>query len=318
MRDRAQQLVRAVPAGEPDRGQHVRGELAQVGHRGIQHRQVPVIAGQPLAAGRPRRPHPLHGRCPRAAARPPGRRPISGSSTIVRMSSSSACRSSPALARSASASVIRSPARPTPAPTAPGRTAAATSSSTSTADCATSVSRIGYRRSGSRRSNACAVSRRPSLARNRRRSAGSTDRSSVCASSPRRNASFSSSSFTAAGVAATGPGPQPRQPRAARARDRPTSSPSSSAPAAAGQQRARPASGLRLRPLPRRRDALQDVHHARAGSPATEIRYSHASRNSSFGESCSIARANRNSSSSFHSTARPTARQPRYWATSRR
>jgi hypothetical protein len=39
-------------------------------------------------------------------------------------------------------------------------------------------------------------------------------------------------------------------------------------------------------------------------------RYSHACRNSSFGESCSIARANRNSSRSFHRAA-STCRQPR-------
>ena len=52
-----------------------------------------------------------------------------------------------------------------------------TSSSWSAADCATSASRIGYRRS-SRRFSACTVNRRPTVARNRRRSAGSTDRSS--------------------------------------------------------------------------------------------------------------------------------------------
>jgi hypothetical protein len=48
-----------------------------------------------------------------------------------------------------------------------------------------------------------------------------------------------------------------------------------------------------------------------------EIRYSHASRNSSSGESCSIARASRNSSSSFNSSV-VGARQPRYRATKRR
>jgi hypothetical protein len=48
-----------------------------------------------------------------------------------------------------------------------------------------------------------------------------------------------------------------------------------------------------------------------------EDRYSHACRNSSFGESCSIARANKNSSRSFQ-RGPSTVRQPRYPATSRR
>ena len=54
-----QQAVRAGAAGELHGGQHVRDELAQVGHRGVHQRQVPVVAGEPLAAGLPRRPHPL-------------------------------------------------------------------------------------------------------------------------------------------------------------------------------------------------------------------------------------------------------------------
>jgi hypothetical protein len=58
-RDGLQQVIDAGAAGEPDSGQHIRDELAQVGHGGIHHRQMPVIAGQPLAAGLPRRPHPL-------------------------------------------------------------------------------------------------------------------------------------------------------------------------------------------------------------------------------------------------------------------
>jgi hypothetical protein len=57
--DGLQQVVHAGAAGEPDGGQHVRDELAQVGHRGVHHRQVPVVTGQRLAAGLPRRPHPL-------------------------------------------------------------------------------------------------------------------------------------------------------------------------------------------------------------------------------------------------------------------
>ena len=48
-----------------------------------------------------------------------------------------------------------------------------------------------------------------------------------------------------------------------------------------------------------------------------EDRYSQACRNSSFGESCSIARANKNSSRSFQ-RGPSTVRQPRYPATSRR
>ena len=47
------------PGGELHGGQHVRDELTQVGHRGVHQSQVPVIAGQPLPAGLPRRPHPL-------------------------------------------------------------------------------------------------------------------------------------------------------------------------------------------------------------------------------------------------------------------
>lgn len=48
-----------------------------------------------------------------------------------------------------------------------------------------------------------------------------------------------------------------------------------------------------------------------------EDRYSQACRNSSFGESCSISRANRNSSSSFQ-RGPSTVRHPRYPAISRR
>jgi hypothetical protein len=49
----------------------------------------------------------------------------------------------------------------------------------------------------------------------------------------------------------------------------------------------------------------------------TEIKYSHANRNSSFAESCSIARENRNSASCFHSNS-STGRHPEYRAISRR
>ncbi len=57
-----------------------------------------------------------------------------------------------------------------------------------------SASRIGYRRSPSRRSIAWLVDRRPTVARNRRRSVGSIDRSSLWASS------FSIAVVTPAGV----------------------------------------------------------------------------------------------------------------------
>ncbi len=67
-RDGVQQAVHAGAAVEPDGGQHSRHELAQVRHRGVHHRQVPVIARQPRPAGLPRGPHPP----PRS---PPGRAP---------------------------------------------------------------------------------------------------------------------------------------------------------------------------------------------------------------------------------------------------
>ena len=59
------------------------------------------------------------------------------------------------------------------------------------------------RRCGSRRWRASAVSRRPTVARNRRRSAGNTDRSSVSAPSSRRNSSPVTSALVLAGEAST-------------------------------------------------------------------------------------------------------------------
>jgi hypothetical protein len=77
-----------------------------------------------------------------------------------------------------------------------------TSSSWSTADWATTASRIGNRRS-SRRLNPCTVERCPNVARNRRRSRGSIDRSSRCASNARRYISLSIASLIDVGVAST-------------------------------------------------------------------------------------------------------------------
>ncbi|MFE3454028.1 hypothetical protein ACFXJ8_34395 [Nonomuraea sp. NPDC059194] len=47
------------------------------------------------------------------------------------------------------------------------------------------------------------------------------------------------------------------------------------------------------------------------------IRYSHTGRNNSVGESCSIARASRSSSSYFNYSS-PAGRRRRYFATNRR
>ncbi|MEU0485927.1 hypothetical protein ABZ260_43010 [Streptosporangium sp. NPDC006013] len=87
------------------------------------------------------------------------------------------------------------------------------------------MSRIGQRRCGSRRSSACAVNRRPTVARNRRRSAGGTDRSRLSASIERRNSSLATSAFTAAGDASTGPVDSHRS-RVVRISESVTSSPS--------------------------------------------------------------------------------------------
>ena len=234
---------------------------------------------------------------------------MSGSSTIARMSSSSACRSSPLRARSASASVSLRPRGRLPRRTAPGRTAAAPRPARRppTARPASAGSGTGGRRRAAPGPAPSAGG--PTPARNRRRSAGSTDRSSVCASSPRRNASFSSSAFTAAGRRRVGPGRRATPAGCGPARDRPPAARPARALPLRGQQRRDPLPGLLARPLPRGRDALQDLHHARPDQPRRD-RYSHASRNSSFGESCSIARANRNSSRSFH-RGPSTCRQPR-------
>ena len=223
------------------------------------------------------------------------------------MSSSRACRSSPPRARSASTSVSRSRAAAS-RPDSAWSNSSSTSSSTSTADCAARVSRIGYLRSSSRRARFCAVSRRPRPARNRRRSAGRTDRSSVCASIPRRYASFSSSPFTAPGVDEVGPVPS----QASRVRPSSgsgTSIPSSSArrkPVSIGSSRCHVSLRARFRAAATRSRTSTTPGRTRRD----DDRYSHASRNSSFGESCSSARANRNSSRSFH-RGRSTWCQPR-------
>jgi hypothetical protein len=57
-RDGVQKVVHAGAAVEPDGGQHRGHELPQVRHRGVHHRQVPVVAREPRPAGLPRGPHP--------------------------------------------------------------------------------------------------------------------------------------------------------------------------------------------------------------------------------------------------------------------
>ncbi len=236
------------------------------------------------------------------------------SATIASTSSNNAWRSSPARPRSASASRILCAALLSRAETAWSNNCT-TSSSTSVADCASSVSRIGYRRCGSRRANACAVNRRPTVARNRRRSAGSTDRSRVCASIPRRNSNFATSAFTAAGDASTGPLSSHRN------RVIPTAGSTTSNPS-------KPAHRCPVNSCSSRSNVSRRASSRACATRSTtvtgpgritlaEIRYSHANRNSNSGESCSNARASRNSSSSFNSSD-PAARHPRYRAASRR
>ena len=197
-----------------------------------------------------------------------------GSSTIFRMSSSSACRSSPPRARSASISVSRARAADS-RPDSAWSNSSSDSSSTSTADCVIRVSRIGYRRAGSRRARCCGVSRRPTPARNRRRPAGSTDRSSVSASSPRVGQLLQLVLHRRRGRRDR-PGPEPGQPRAAEHRiDRQHLVQLGLPPRA--EQRGDPRPGLlagSARPrhppaagFPRGRDALQDLHDARPDQP---------------------------------------------------
>ena len=124
-------------------------------------RQVSVVARQPLPAGLPRRPHPPVADVRCAAARRPGHRSTSGSSTMRRMSSSSACRSSPRSGPLGQCLGQSSTSRRASRPDSAWSNSSSTSSSTSTADCATRVSRIGYRRSSSRRARFWAVEPAP-------------------------------------------------------------------------------------------------------------------------------------------------------------
>ena len=243
---------------------------------------------------------------------PRSRVPISlsvtaGSSTMRRMSSSSACRSSPLRARSARASVIRARAADS-RPDSAWSNSSSTSSSTSTTDCVIRVSRIGYFLASSRRARCCAVRRRPTPARNRRRSAGSTDKSSVCASIPRKNASFSSSSLTAAGVAAAGP--VSSHARRVHPSTASTASSASSSACRCGVSSGATRSHVSLRARSRAVATRSRIFTTPGRTSRDDDRYSHAWRNSSFGESCSIARANRNSSRSFQRGG-STCRQPR-------
>ena len=145
-----------------------------------------------------------------------------------------------------------------------------------------------------------------------RRSAGRTGRSRVCASIPRRNASFAISAFTAAGDASTGPVPSHRSrviPIAGSVTSRPSSAVSSCA------SRSNVSRCATSRACATRLTTVTGPGPGRI--TFAEIRYSHTSRNSSVGESCSIARASRNSSSSFNSNV-VAVRHPRYCAASRR
>jgi hypothetical protein len=83
-----------------------------------------------------------------------------------------------------------------------------------------------------------------------------------------------------------------------------------------GELVCQPGEGLPLRLLAGVRDPLDHDHRPRPDHPRGD-QVSHASRNSSVGESCSIARASRNSSSSLNSSV-DGGRHPRYCATRRR
>ena len=153
------------------------------------------------------------------------------------------------------------------------------------------------------------------MAKNRRRSAGSTDKSRVCASISRRNSSFAISAFTAAGEASTGPVPSHRNrvtPIAGSTASRP-SSPPRRLPVNSCASR----SNVSCRAFSRACATRFTTVTGPGRITRAEIKYSHASRNSNVGESCSIARASRNSSSSFSSSS-PAGRHRRYRVTSRR
>ena len=158
--------------------------------------------------------------------------------------------------------------------------------------------------------------RRPTVARNRRRSAGSTDRSSVSASSPRRNSSFVDLGLHRGRGRLDRAGAQPPQPGHPDRRIDHQQPVQPGAPLL-GEQRARAGRTSPAAPLSRACATRSSTVTGPGRITCAEIKYSHASRNSNVGESCSIARASRNSSSSFNSSD-VGARHPRYRATSRR
>ena len=278
---------------------------------------MPVIARQPRLGLRRSPPAAAPTRsAPRGSARRPPRRGCRGSVTIGSSSSSRACRSSPVLPRSASSLPHPVLGRAESRAETAWSNSCTTSSSTSVADCASTVSRIGYRRCGSRRSSACRSGGGPSWpGTGAARRAAPTD-----PGCPRPGR---------AGTPACRPRPSPRDADAStgpvdshRNRDIPidgsmTSNPSSSAHRCRGELVRQPVVGLRPAPARGRARPARTSVTGPGRITRAEIRYSHASRNNNVGESCSIARASRNSSSSFSSIA-PAARQPRYCAASRR
>ncbi len=191
---------------------------------------------------------------------------------------------------------------------------ATTSSSWSIAACATNASRIGYLRS-SRRSSAWFVDLRATVARNRRRSFGSADRSTVCASIARSHNSLSIDVFTADAVASRAPCrnhssrviPNPTSTIGSRSRSARTSSvsrcPSSSVVSAVAPVRASPTI------------LASTVGPGR--TTCADIRYSRARLNSNVELSCSIALSSRNWVSSFNAwLPGAVVFQPRYLTTS--
>ena len=117
---------------------------------------------------------------------------------------------------------------------------------------------------------------------------------------PRKNASFSSSSFlTAAGHRRGRAGLEPRQARAPRARRRRRAARAAGHCRCAGKQRCHPLPCLLCGHVPAQSPPAPGSSPRPAGPAGANDRCSHAWRNSSFGESGSIARANRSSSRSF-------------------
>jgi hypothetical protein len=144
------------------------------------------------------------------------------------------------------------------------------------------------------------VLRRPTVARNRRRSAASIDRSSTCASIARKNFSFSIAVFTDAAVASTAGAVS----HARRVIPNPTSNLSSRSRSAITCSVSRCATFWCVNAVAVvLAEATICVRVTAPGRTVrAAIRYSHARLNSVVGESCSIARPSRNSSSSLTAT----------------